>query len=607
MAGRAGTQTGRVRDSLIAFAASAIALAVFAAPGHAATTYPTGDGSDGACVFNEDGALNTNNDTYFRFASGTSQPIGNDGVFNCTSLTVADDVQISVFGESSTLDFRVTGTADIQGDFVANGVNGGQCEGGSTAGGAGGVCPAGGGGGQVTGASPGQSGFGPNPGIRGTNGGGAGGLNGGGGGGGGFAGGGGGAGSGATHLGGSGGGTGGPGGGAAGAAGQAGTGGSGTGATPGEAVAPGSGGGGGGGGGYGNPATFHPGSGGGGGGSGSNAGVGGGGGGGAVRIIAGGTVTLSNDGKILANGGSTPGLFAGSGGIGGGGSGGAVWLTSPTVSVAGGSTLSAVGGLGGFGFSGGGGGNGSGGSISITTNALTGSGDITPAAASARHSWELSVTRAGSGTGTVTSTSPDGGIDCGGDCSDPYDPGATVTLTATPAPGSQFTGWSGACANAAGDCTVTMDQARSVTASFAGPQTQPPGGSDTTTTPEDGGTTPTADRQAPRLTLGGKAAQRLGRVVKVNASCDEACAVEATGKLVIRPRSGEKLRIALKPASASLAAGQLGKFKLKVGKKKLERAMSSAPWSKASARVAVKATDAAGNAATAKRKVKLKP
>src|SRR4030095_5918505 len=40
-----------------------------------------------------------------------------------------------------------------------------------------------------------------------------------------------------------------------------------------------------------------------------------------------------------------------------------------------------------------------------------------------------------------------------------------VTLTATPAAGSTFAGWSGACSGT-GSCTVTMSAARSVTATF---------------------------------------------------------------------------------------------------------------------------------------------
>ncbi len=75
----------------------------------------------------------------------------------------------------------------------------------------------------------------------------------------------------------------------------------------------------------------------------------------------------------------------------------------------------------------------------------------------------LSVTPAGTGTGTVTSVPT--GINCGGTCSASYDSGTVVTLTATPDASSNFTGWSGACAGA-GSCMVTMDMARSVTATF---------------------------------------------------------------------------------------------------------------------------------------------
>ena len=43
-----------------------------------------------------------------------------------------------------------------------------------------------------------------------------------------------------------------------------------------------------------------------------------------------------------------------------------------------------------------------------------------------------------------------------------------VTLTVTPDPGSQFSGWSGACTGTALKCKLTMSQSRSVKASFAG-------------------------------------------------------------------------------------------------------------------------------------------
>jgi hypothetical protein len=75
----------------------------------------------------------------------------------------------------------------------------------------------------------------------------------------------------------------------------------------------------------------------------------------------------------------------------------------------------------------------------------------------------LTVSLAGGGSGTVTSSPT--GINCGVDCSEVYSHGTVVTLTAAPSAGSVFGGWSGACSGMGG-CTVTMDQARSVMATF---------------------------------------------------------------------------------------------------------------------------------------------
>jgi hypothetical protein len=75
----------------------------------------------------------------------------------------------------------------------------------------------------------------------------------------------------------------------------------------------------------------------------------------------------------------------------------------------------------------------------------------------------LTVSRAGTGRGTVTSSPA--GIDCGQACVADFGVGAKVTLTATAAAGSRFAGFSGACTGT-GSCRVTMDQAREVTATF---------------------------------------------------------------------------------------------------------------------------------------------
>ncbi len=79
----------------------------------------------------------------------------------------------------------------------------------------------------------------------------------------------------------------------------------------------------------------------------------------------------------------------------------------------------------------------------------------------------LTVQRTGSGS---VSSNP-AGINCGGSCSANFDEGTIVSLSATPGDGWQFSGWGGNCHGAAA-CFVTMDQARSVSATFV--QNPPP-------------------------------------------------------------------------------------------------------------------------------------
>jgi hypothetical protein len=71
---------------------------------------------------------------------------------------------------------------------------------------------------------------------------------------------------------------------------------------------------------------------------------------------------------------------------------------------------------------------------------------------------ELSVAK--TGTGTISG----GTINCGGFCSGKVGRGSAVTLTATPA--SNLLAWGGACSGSVATCTVTMDAAKYVTASF---------------------------------------------------------------------------------------------------------------------------------------------
>lgn len=82
---------------------------------------------------------------------------------------------------------------------------------------------------------------------------------------------------------------------------------------------------------------------------------------------------------------------------------------------------------------------------------------LTPIVTSAK----LSVSLTGTGRGRVTGA----GISCPGTCSHTYAHGTSVTLSARPASGSSFVGWSDAC-RGTGNCRVTLSASKSVTATF---------------------------------------------------------------------------------------------------------------------------------------------
>jgi hypothetical protein len=120
---------------------------------------------------------------------------------------------------------------------------------------------------------------------------------------------------------------------------------------------------------------------------------------------------------------------------------------------------------------------------------------------------QLTVTTQGSGSGFVDSAPV--GVDCGHnppgshtDCDQAYADGTSVTLTAHPTAETTFAGFAGGgCAGAGATCTVSMDQARSVAASFA--VTPSEGGGGTGATGPTGPTGPTGDgaNTAPETTV----------------------------------------------------------------------------------------------------------
>ena len=102
-------------------------------------------------------------------------------------------------------------------------------------------------------------------------------------------------------------------------------------------------------------------------------------------------------------------------------------------------------------------------SVTLTANAtVAATFDLVPRT--------LTVTPSGSGTGALTSSPA--GIDCGVTCEHAFPQNTLVILSASPAPGSAFSGWSGAGCSGTSICVVTMTNDAAVTANFvANPKT----------------------------------------------------------------------------------------------------------------------------------------
>src|SRR5436309_2570053 len=92
------------------------------------------------------------------------------------------------------------------------------------------------------------------------------------------------------------------------------------------------------------------------------------------------------------------------------------------------------------------------------------SNEVTTATPAPSVAFTLSVTVKGSAAGAVTSSPA--GISCASTCSASFTSGTVVTLTAAPGSQARFKGWSGACSGAS-LCTVTLNDARSVAATFS--------------------------------------------------------------------------------------------------------------------------------------------
>jgi hypothetical protein len=82
----------------------------------------------------------------------------------------------------------------------------------------------------------------------------------------------------------------------------------------------------------------------------------------------------------------------------------------------------------------------------------------------------LTVSKTGDGSGAITSSPA--GINCGSDCTEKFNRGATVALTATAEAGSTFDGWNGGGCSGTGVCNVTLNLDVTVTAKFTKTKTQ---------------------------------------------------------------------------------------------------------------------------------------
>jgi uncharacterized repeat protein (TIGR02543 family) len=78
----------------------------------------------------------------------------------------------------------------------------------------------------------------------------------------------------------------------------------------------------------------------------------------------------------------------------------------------------------------------------------------------------LSIGRGGSGTVTATPAGVDRPINCGSTCSAKFLQGTAVTLTASPAPGLSFVGWTNGCVSSSSTCTLVIGKDTSAQANF---------------------------------------------------------------------------------------------------------------------------------------------
>ena len=227
----------------------------------------------------------------------------------------------------------------------------------------------------------------------------------------------------------------------------------------------------------------------------------------------------------------------------------------------------------------------------------------------------LTVLKSGTGSGTVVSSPP--GISCGSDCSQGYDEGAEVALAATPNADSTFGGWSGACSGT-GPCNVSMDGARSVTATFiaqpppddtAPSEEEPPPPDEDPTDPLTPGVDDPLDEfdETPPVAAIASDRLRMSRrgYVRVRMACGNAedCLGEVRLRLRLPTGDGDTELKQVGRAEFAIAAGEDKRVRVRLKRRARRYVRREGP---VRVRVIAIVEDAAGNAVKLREKLKLR-
>ena len=100
--------------------------------------------------------------------------------------------------------------------------------------------------------------------------------------------------------------------------------------------------------------------------------------------------------------------------------------------------------------------SGNGGSSSSSGGSGRANENMNENASAGASSYNISIAKANFGTGSGIISSTPAGISCGAICKSAFAAGSSVTLTATPNEGSNFTEWAGDCASAGASASCTL-------------------------------------------------------------------------------------------------------------------------------------------------------